>query len=289
MQPEFVLAAFLCAPVHAESAEQPDQPSEKTWTEIKDNIFNGVTLEDGTGIVSLETPLRAEDAAIVPVSVKVTLPEGDDRTVKRFTLVIDENPAPLAGIFEIGPSSGVTAISTRVRVNSYTYVHAAAELSDGKTYVVKNYVKASGGCSAPASKDADEVAANTGALKFKQFSASDGTPDKTREAQIMIRHPNYSGMQMDQVTRYYIPANFVEELKVWQGDSLVFTMNGAISISEDPNIRFTYTPNGADHFHAEARDTKGRMFKAEWPVEIGGDVAAPVKAGGRVVRRIFAF
>ncbi|MGA8770075.1 MAG: quinoprotein dehydrogenase-associated SoxYZ-like carrier, partial [Rhodomicrobium sp.] len=199
----------------------------------------------------------------------VTLPEGDDRTVKRLTLVIDENPAPLAGIFEIGPSSGVTAISTRVRVNSYTYVHAAAELSDGKTYVVKNYVKASGGCSAPASKDADEVAANTGALKFKQFSASDGTPDKTREAQIMIRHPNYSGMQMDQVTRYYIPANFVEELKVWQGDSLVFTMNGAISISEDPNIRFTYTPNGADHFHAEARDTKGRMFKAEWPVESG--------------------
>jgi len=264
-----VLAAFLCAPVHAESAEQPDQPSEKTWTEIKDNIFNGVTLEDGTGIVSLETPLRAEDAAIVPVSVKVTLPEGDDRTVKRFTLVIDENPAPLAGIFEIGPSSGVTAISTRVRVNSYTYVHAAAELSDGKTYVVKNYVKASGGCSAPASKDADEVAANTGALRFKQFSESDGTPDKTREAQIMIRHPNYSGMQMDQVTRYYIPANFVEELKVWQGDSLVFTMNGAISISEDPNIRFTYTPNGADHFRAEARDTKGRMFKAEWPVEAG--------------------
>ena len=265
----FVLAALLCAPVHAESAEQPDQPSEKTWTEIKDNIFNGVTLEDGTGIVSLETPLRAEDAAIVPVSVKVTLPEGDDRTVKRLTLVIDENPAPLAGIFEIGPSSGVTAISTRVRVNSYTYVHAAAELSDGKTYVVKNYVKASGGCSAPASKDADEVAANTGALKFKQFSASDGTPDKTREAQIMIRHPNYSGMQMDQFTRYYIPENFVEELKVWQGDSLVFTMNGAISISEDPNIRFTYTPNGADHFHAEARDTKGRMFKAEWPVESG--------------------
>ena len=264
-----VLAAFLCAPLHAESAEQQDQPSEKTWTEIKDNIFNGVTLADGTGIVSLETPLRAEDAAIVPVSVKVTLPEGDDRTVKRFTLVIDENPAPLAGIFEIGPSSGVTAISTRVRVNSYTYVHAAAELSDGKTYVVKNYVKASGGCSAPASKDSDEVAANTGALKFKQFSASDGAPDKTREAQIMIRHPNYSGMQMDQVTRYYIPANFVEELKVWQGDSLVFTMNGAISISEDPNIRFTYMPNGADHFRAEARDTKGRMFKEEWPVESG--------------------
>ena len=265
------VAAFLSAPtlVRAQSAERVDQPSEKTWTEIKDNIFNGVPLEDGTGIVSLETPLRAEDAAIVPISMKVTLPEGDPRTVKRFTLVIDENPAPLAGTFDIGPSSGVTAISTRVRVNSYTYVHAAAELSDGKTYVVKNYVKASGGCSAPASKDADEVAAHTGALKFKQFSEPGGTAERTHEAQIMIRHPNYSGMQMDQVTRYYIPANFVEELKVWQGDSLVFTMSGAISISEDPNIRFTYLANGADHIRAEARDTKGRVFKAEWPVESG--------------------
>ncbi len=62
----------------------------------------------------------------------------------------------------------------------------------------------------------------------------------------------------------------MEELKVWQGDSLVFAMNGAISISEDPNIRFTYTPNGAGHFRAEARDTKGRIFKSEWPVEAGG-------------------
>jgi sulfur-oxidizing protein SoxY len=264
------VAALLCAPppVHSQSAEQADQPSEKTWAEIKDNIFNGITLEDGSGLVALETPLRAEDAAIVPVTMRVTLPEGDPRTVKRLTLVIDENPAPLAGVFDIGPS-GVTAISTRVRVNSYTYVHAAAELSDGKTYVVKNYVKASGGCSAPASKDETEAAANLGALKFKQFSAPDEASEKTREAQIMIHHPNYSGMQMDQVTRYYIPANFVEELKVWQGDSLVFTMNGAISISEDPNIRFTYIPNGADHFRAEARDTKGRVFKAEWPAEAG--------------------
>ncbi len=263
-----IAAAFVWASnaVRAESDNAEETPSEQTWTSIKDNIFNGVTLSDGTGLVALETPVRAEDAAIVPVTMKVTLPQGDSRTVKRFTLVIDENPAPLAGVFDVGPSAGVTAISTRVRVNSYTYIHAAAELSDGKTYVVKNYVKASGGCSAPASKDSDEAAANVGALKLKQFA---GTA-KTREAQVMIRHPNYSGMQMDQITRYYIPANFVEELKLWQGNDLILSMNGAISISEDPNIRFTYVPNGADHIRAEARDTKGRVFKAEWPVESGG-------------------
>ncbi len=47
----------------------------------------------------------------------------------------------------------MTEISTRVRVNSYTDVHAVAELSDGKLYMIKIYVKASGGCSAPGGEE----------------------------------------------------------------------------------------------------------------------------------------
>lgn len=267
----FAAAALFFAPVmaHAERAANQDLPSEQAWEEIWYNIFDGVAPQDGAGLVSLETPYRADDAALVPITVKMTLPHGDPRTVKRFTLVIDENPMPLAGRFDIGPSSGVSMISTRVRVNSDTYVHAAATLSDGKTYVVKTYVKASGGCSAPASKDEAAAIANLGAMKFKQIQDPDAAQGEPREAQIMIRHPNYTGMQMDQITRYYVPANFVEELSVWQGDSLLFSVSGGISISEDPNIRFTYTPNGADRFRAEARDTKGRVFKAEWPAETG--------------------
>ena len=268
----FAAAAFFLLPAlaHAENAGKQDLPSEQAWEEIWYNLFDGHRPLDGTGLISLETPYRADDAAVVPVTMKATLPEGDPRTIKRLTLVIDENPMPLAGRFDIGPSSGVTSISTRVRVNSDTYVHAAIELSDGKTYVVKNYVKASGGCSAPASKDETAAAANLGAMKFKQVADPDAASSKMREAQIMIRHPNYTGMQMDQITRYYVPANFVEELSVWQGDNLLFSVTGGISISEDPNFRFTYIPNGADHFRAEARDTKGRVFKAEWPAEPSG-------------------
>lgn len=265
-------AALFLMPVlvHAETAGKTDLPSEQAWEEIWYNLFDGQRPQDGTGLISLETPYRADDAAVVPITMKATLPEGDPRTVKRLTLVIDENPMPLAGRFDIGPSSGVTTISTRVRVNSDTYIHAAVELSDGKTYVVKNYVKASGGCSAPASKDEAAAAANLGAMKFKQVADPDLASGRLREAQIMIRHPNYTGMQMDQITRYYVPANFVEELSVWEGDNLLFSMSGGISISEDPNIRFTYVPNGANHFRAEARDTKGRVFKAEWPAEPSG-------------------
>jgi sulfur-oxidizing protein SoxY len=127
-------------------------------------------------------------------------------------------------------------------------------------------VKASGGCAAPAAKNADEAASTLGQMKFRQFAKpTDGSASAPREAQIMIRHPNNSGLQRDQVSLLYIPAYFVDELKVWQGDALLFTMEGGISVSEDPNFRFDFRPNGAANFRVEARDTDGKVYRREWP------------------------
>ena len=250
-----------CALPAAAAAPEP----EDAWPALADNVFKGRPLADGTGLVGLEMPARAEDAAIVPVTMRVTLPPGDTRYLKTLTLVIDDNPAPVAATFTIGPNAGISSISTRVRVDAYTNVHAVAELSDDKLYVVKTFVKASGGCSAPAAKIADAAAARIGQMKFRQFAAKADRASAPREAQIMIRHPNNSGLQRDQVTLLYTPPHFVDEFSVWQGDALLFSMVGGISVSEDPNFRFTFVPNGAATFRVEAKDTDGQRFRQEWP------------------------
>jgi sulfur-oxidizing protein SoxY len=241
------------------------------WPGLVQDIFNNRPIDDGAGIIAIEMPYRAEDAAIVPVTLRVKLPPADNRRVVAITLVIDQNPAPMAARFELGPDSSVAEISSRVRVNSYTDVHAVAELSDGKLYMTKTFVKASGGCSAPAAKNADEAKARLGQIRFRQFAKpADGPQSGAREAQIMIGHPNNSGLQMDQVTRLYIPAFFIDELRIWQDDTLVLAMQGGISISEDPNIRFSYVPNGAKRIRVEAKDTEGHVFQNEWKVENSG-------------------
>ena len=238
------------------------------WPGLVQDIFNNRAMNDGNGVIAIEMPYRAEDAAIVPVTLRATLAPGDARRVLAITLVIDQNPAPMAARFELGPDSSVSEISTRVRVNNYTDVH---ELSDGKLYMAKTYVKASGGCSAPAAKNADEAKGKLGQMRFRQFAGSgEGPASGAREAQIMIGHPNNSGLQRDQVTQLYIPPFFVNELRLRQDDSLVLAMQGGISISEDPNIRFTYVPNGAKRFRAEAKDTDGHVFQNEWKVDGSG-------------------
>src|SRR5208337_4081549 len=114
-----------------------------------------------------------------------------------------------------------------------------------------------GGCSAPAVKNMDEAASHLGQMKYREFKSAESGH---REAQIMIRHPNNSGMQMDQLTHLYVPARYIDTVTVSQGDALIFTMEGGISLSENPSFRFSYAPNGAKTMHVEAHDSKGESF-----------------------------
>jgi sulfur-oxidizing protein SoxY len=262
-----LLSGTLGARLEAAAAPEAYDP----WPSLVQDIFSNRPMNDGADVIAIEMPYRAEDAAIVPVTLRTKLSPGDDRRVLTITLVIDQNPAPIAAKFELGPDANVSEISTRVRVNNYTDVHAVAELSDGKLYVTKTYVKASGGCSAPAAKNADEAKNKLGQMRYRQFARpGQGPVSGAREAQIMIGHPNNSGLQMDQVTQLYIPAFFVNELRLWQDDRPVLAMEGGISISEDPNIRFTYVSNGAKVFRAEAKDTSGHVFQHEWKLDDSG-------------------
>src|SRR5262249_9954907 len=264
-------AAILGASFGVRVAAAATPEAYDPWPGLVQDIFSNRPMNDGGDVIGIEMPYRAEDAAIVPVTLRNKLSSTDERRVVSITLVIDQNPAPMAAKFELGKDAKVSEISTRVRVNNYTDVHAVAELSDGKLYVVKTYVKASGGCSAPAAKNPDEAKNRIGQMRYREFARTEQGPTSgAREAQIMIGHPNNSGLQMDQITHLYIPAFFINELHLWQDDSPVLSMEGGISISEDPNIRFTYVSNGAKTFRAEAKHTSRHVFAHEWKVDASG-------------------
>ncbi len=132
--------------------------------------------------------------------------------------------------------------------------------------MTERFVKASGGCSAPALKDQDTALAHLGEMRLKPVAESSApAPDPgMSKAQLMIRHPNYSGLQMNQLTRLYIPARFVNDIVVKDGDRLVFSMEGGISLSEDPTIQFNYKPSGGE-ITVAAGDTEGSHFSTSLP------------------------
>lgn len=277
--PAFAAAVILAlsgpstTPAAAEAKLPPEAAAAgaaSAWADLVTDVFSDRPMLDGAGVISLEAPARASDPALVPIRLTVD-PEQD---VRKVTLVIDENPAPVAATFTLGERSGLTEIETRVRVNAYTDIHAVAETADGRLYMVKQFVKAAGGCAAPAAKDALAAAKSMGEMRLRRLGPVDAAmvdaaplnaSKRARErAQLMIRHPNNSGLQKDQVTLLYIPAHFISDLTVRRGDELIFSMTGGISISEDPNFRFDYAPGGAASFTARATDTEGNVFEKEF-------------------------
>jgi sulfur-oxidizing protein SoxY len=257
------------------------QQSEETWNSIKADIFGekAKTIEDGDDLLAMDAPMRAEDAAVVPITVRAIKPQAGASAIKAITLVIDENPAPVAATVSFGPAAATASFSTRLRVNSYTFIRAVAEMNDGSLRMIKKYVKASGGCSAPALKDQDKSVSELGALRLRQFAQGDAeakdfalapSDNGAAEAQIMIRHPNYSGLQMDQLTMLYIPAHFVREIALKRGDELVLKMEGGISLSENPSFRFAFRKEGSGELSVRAEDTQRNVFEKSWPVERAG-------------------
>jgi sulfur-oxidizing protein SoxY len=251
--------AFSIVAVAAAAQETTAERPSEAWDDLRGMIYGERPIAAAPDMIRLEAPTRAHDAAVVPVEIEITPPPG--REVERFALIIDENPAPVAADFIVGDAMGRDiALSTRIRVNAYSNVRVVAELDDGTLHQHARFVKASGGCSAPALKDAAAALAAAGQMKMRVFDAAAGG-----EAQVMVRHPNNSGFQIDQVSLLHIPAYYVDLIEVSQGDRMVFRMEGGISLSEDPSIRFHFAGTGDEPFTVRATDNSGAVFEGAFP------------------------
>ncbi len=223
------------------TGDNPD--ASPVWQKVRASLFGDKPITSpADDLIELEAPLRAEDAAIVPVAIRTRFPQKADRYVEKVWLVIDNNPSPISAVFNFTPASGRADVETRVRVDEYTHMRAIAQTNDGKLYMTTRFVKASGGCSAPPGKDQASALATLGKMRFKV--EGEVKANQPALAQLMISHPNNSGLAMDQLTRQFTPAHFVRRVNVSYGGQPVMSADLDFSISENPNLRFYFTANG---------------------------------------------
>ena len=259
------LAALLLFAA-ATAAEETQKAG--NWDLVKSSLFGNRPIADNDGtVILLEAPERAEDAAIVPLSIKTKVAQAPERYIKKVYLVIDKNPSPVGAIFTFTPESGRADIDTRVRIEEYTTVRAIAEMNDGELHMASRYVKAAGGCSAPAGKDLEAAMARVGRMKIKlEDNLRAGEPSV---AQLMVSHPNVSGLAMDQLTRLYAPPQFVRRIDVSYAGKPLMSAEVDFTISEDPNFRFYFVPKEGGELKAEVVDSKDLKFSSSVQVVPG--------------------
>jgi len=261
-----VLTLMVATTTHANTGSDPDA---ERWDGLKVVMFGDREIIAGDDVISMEAPKRAHDAAVVPILVKSMDP---GRQIKKVHLIVDKNPIPLAGVFAFTEEAGGwQSMETRIRINEYTHVRAIGELSDGSLHMTSRFVKAAGGCSAPAMGDLQAAIARAGKMKLlideiKQDStetAALSSPVMAKAgAVIKISHPNNSGMQFDQVSRNYIPAFFVHTIGAEINGRPLLNVETNFSLSENPVVRLNFSPE-IDHskITAFALDSKGNRYE----------------------------
>lgn len=251
-----VTVAALPLSVSANEKAEPDPEKSQYWPPIRQMMFGEKEIHDGKDVIRVYLNTRADDASTVPVSVKSQIDQSTGRYIKNVYLIVERNPSPVAGIFRFTPDSGRAQIETRLRFEDFSLVRAVAETNDGELYMSTRWVKAAGGCSAPADKNRlpESVIGN---MKFR-FADDTVEANKPVLVQLMIRHPNESALASD-FDSSKVP-RFVRHVAVTYAGRLVLDADVDFSISDNPSFRFYFMPEKEGVLEATVEDTHDRRF-----------------------------
>ena len=127
----FLLAggAALTAGAMPALAQQRFQPAQDI-APLLARLTGGRAVEKGG--VEIELPQIAENGNSVPMRVRVASPMTPADHVDAIHIIAERNPRPLVATFHLGPYSGKSEVSTRVRLAGTQTVRVLVALNDNR-------------------------------------------------------------------------------------------------------------------------------------------------------------
>ena len=260
-----LIASLLCINPLSAAESAPSSPVDIWASLLKPKYFGVTPLKEGRSIIDMRSPYRAEDAAFTPISLTAGIVQSASRYIKDVYVFVENNPQPLAAVFHLTPASGRADLALRVRVDQYTNIRAVAVLNTGEHHLVTNFVKAQGGCSAPAGSDYQKAMQRIGQMKFR--TVRDDAHADLMIGQFLLSHPNVTGMQKDQKTQLIRPEHYVKTIKLFDGKVLLLAAQTGFSVSEDPSFRFFFRASVGAEIRAEVEDSKGLQWQESFKIE----------------------
>lgn len=212
----------------------------------------------GNGItVNMEA--IAENPSLHPIEVESKIPG-----TERITIVVDNNPTPLAAIYKLMPATGNT-ISARLKMRITSKVRVVVH-ANGKTYMTTRNVKVTdGGCGTPnySTQGETTTASGLGQAKIRSRRVDD-------QWTIMgvFEHPMETGLRkidqqgtmvtaVDKRTGKPVTPHYIREVTATINGKPVLTALWGPSIASDPQIAFNVRGKIGDQVAIAAMDNVG--------------------------------
>ncbi len=231
------------------------EASDKLWPVVREAFFANRPIEEAK-FISISGPRRAESGAQVPVTL--TVDQSTGVVIKKIYVIVDANPIQLAATYHLSEMLGNLQLATRIRMETDSFVRAIGETADGKLYMSATTIRAAGGCGGTV--DNDEAAIRATAGKIKMNVESPVSFGKATPATFIIKHPMRTGLQRDLVSQGYVPAFYINKATFTFNQKPVMEVDFGVGTSEDPYLRFEFTPSTPGTLEVKATDNEGASF-----------------------------
>jgi len=240
------------------------EASDKLWPVVKEAFFPNRNIEE-SDFIKLSGPRRAESGAQVPISLTIDKPQSAADAIKNVYVIVDANPIQLAATYHLAEMLGKLQLSTRIRMETDSYIRAIGETADGKLYMSAIVIRASGGCGGTVENDEAAIRATAGKIKLNVESPvafKSATP-----VTFMIKHPMRTGLQRDLVSQGTIPAFYINKTSFTYNGKPVMDVDFGVGTSEDPYLRFEFVPQEPGTLEVKATDNEGKAFSHQLEVK----------------------
>jgi sulfur-oxidizing protein SoxY len=239
------------------SANAQAEPDAKLWPVVKEAFFAQREIQP-VEFMKIDAPRRAESGAQVPVTLSVDNAAANGVVIRKIYLLVDANPIQLASTYHLTSMLGNFQLATRIRFETDSFVRIVGESADGKLYMASREIRAAGGCGGTVDGDDAAIRAVAGKIKLRveapvKFGESASTI-------FNIKHPMRTGLQRDLVSQGYVPAFYINKASFSYNGKLVMTVDVGVGTSEDPYMKFNFTPDAPGNLEVQATDNEGKTF-----------------------------
>jgi sulfur-oxidizing protein SoxY len=221
------------------------------WPYLKAKAFKDRPIQENQNFLKIDGPKRASSGAQVPVTISISQ---NENKIEKVYMYIDANPGQHAATYLLTDQSQVVNISTRIRMETDSFVRVIAENEKGELFMHAIPIRASGGCSGYMDVHDPELTKDLGKIILKA---------ENKFITTRIKHPNFTGLQKDLDSGGYIPEWIVDTIEFNQNGKKVITVENKISISQDPFIKFSLPNLTGGKMQIVATDTKDNKFVSE--------------------------
>ncbi len=233
-------------------------PIVNRWEEIRTAYFNDQVVVDAKDQVSIQAPLQAENAAVVPFVFQVKLKHDNIGKVYVFT---DANPILLTTTFTMKVPQSDFHLSTRIRLEKNSVVRVIVQTKTGKLLMKTVEIKTpGGGCGGGAMTDEAKLRATAGKMKMRFIKAGE---QENGSFILNIKHPMRTGFERT-FQGYYAKAWFIEQVTFsFHHQPYFFALLGP-GISADPYFRFGLPEDANGVFQVDVQDNEGKRFQEQF-------------------------